>query len=58
MLEAKEIKRNQKVLQVWQSRISCKELQVRIEDEEQRSIHKESNDEDNDKEDSFVRGSE
>jgi len=29
-----------------------------MEDEEQRSIHKESNDEDNNKEDSFVRGSE
>jgi len=36
LLKAKERKRNQKVLQVQQSGISYKELQVRIKDKEQK----------------------
>ena len=38
-------KKNKKVLQVWQNRISCKELQIRVEDEEN-----------NNKQKGFIRG--
>jgi len=40
LLKAKERKRNQKVLQVQQSGTSYKELQVRIEDKEQKHTRK------------------